>query len=250
MEKITFSNSNGEKLAGLLSGNDPNLPIVVMCHGFSSNKNSRTYKNLIPALGKKNISSFVFDFYGHGESDGDFAKITVSEAVDDLKNAITLIQEKGYTRIGLFGSSFGGLVVLLAIPSYSAISAIALKSPVSDFASTWPAEQIEIWKKKGYTTYPKNDGTLCRLNYSFFEDAVKHKAYSSVTGLQTPALIIHGDRDTVVPLRQSISTASLMNNCVLKIIKGLDHNYTDPKHFERMLTSIVDFLEQHLNQSR
>ncbi|MAH42743.1 alpha/beta hydrolase, partial [archaeon] len=70
-KKLTFQNSKGDKLVGILSDSGSKT-IVIMCHGFTSSKESGTYINLEKMLNEKGIATFRFDFYGHGESDGKF----------------------------------------------------------------------------------------------------------------------------------------------------------------------------------
>src|SRR3972149_4115310 len=108
-EKTSFQNSKGDKLVGIVNKSNNKDWILIMAHGFSSNKNTKNFVKLSEMLRTKGISSFRFDFWGHGESDGKFENITISEAVDDILNAIKFVKELGYKNIGLLGSSFGGI---------------------------------------------------------------------------------------------------------------------------------------------
>jgi len=75
-EKLFFKNSKGNKLCGILSSVNKDR-IIILCHGFSSNKDTQTFP-ILEKIFNKNISTFRFDFYGHGESEGKFEDITVS----------------------------------------------------------------------------------------------------------------------------------------------------------------------------
>ncbi|GAH38486.1 unnamed protein product, partial [marine sediment metagenome] len=86
---------------------------MILCHGFSTCKDSYTYVRLEEILNGKGISTFRFDFFAHGESEGEFEDITISEAVDDILNAIRFLKESGYLKIGLVGSSFGGIASVI-----------------------------------------------------------------------------------------------------------------------------------------
>jgi alpha/beta superfamily hydrolase len=61
--KIFFENSKGNKLCGILSSSNKNKPIIILCHGLSSSKNTRTNKGLEKVFNKKGISTFRFDFW-------------------------------------------------------------------------------------------------------------------------------------------------------------------------------------------
>ncbi len=145
MEKqITFTDSNGNKLVGVISGSitQKSTPVIVMCHGSQSSKNSSTITGLAKILNNAVISTFRFDFYGHGGSDGKFEDITTAELVDDILSAIKYLKKNGYTRIGLMGGSMGGGASILAAARTNDIYLLALKSPVVDF------KELYLYRKK------------------------------------------------------------------------------------------------------
>ncbi len=220
-----------------------------MCHGFSTSKDSRTYVRLEEILNDKEISTFRFDFYAHGESEGKFEEITTSEAVDDVQNAIEFLKKSGYEKIGLMGSSFGGLASILIASRSDDLFLLALKSPVSDYISMAHTrrseEEINDWKNKGYIELNSNIEERRRLNYSFYEDADQMDAYEAARKIKIPALIVHGDEDETVPVEQSIKTARLIENCRLEIIKGCDHIYSKPEHFEKLLILVSGFIVEN-----
>jgi len=247
-EKLFFTNSRGNKLCAILSDptSDKGKPVIILCHGFGTSKDGFTCTRLEEILGGQGISTFRFDFFGHGESEGKLEEITASEAVDDILKAMEFLKKKGYSKIGLVGSSFGGFASLVAASKIAGLYLLALKSPVSDYlgflSSHQDKQEIEKWKAKGFTTYVTADGQKLKINYAFFEDAKKINGYDSARKIKMPALIVHGDRDETVPVGQSKKTASLIRKCSLKIIKGADHRYSKPEDFEKMLHLISDFI--------
>ena len=248
MEKMYFRNSKGDNLCGVLSNPflDKQKPIIILCHGLDTSKDGQTYKKLEEILNNHQISTFRFDFFGHGESEGKFENITTSEAVDDILNAISFLKDKGYSKIGLFGSSFGGIASIMAASKTSDLFALVLKSPVSSFnekdlVGLISKEELKDWKEKGYRHYVAGDGRRLRLNYTFFKDFRNNNGYEAAKKIEIPTLIVHGDKDKSVPIKQSKKTASLIKNCKLEIIKGADHRYSNPKDFEKMLSLISDF---------
>ncbi len=217
-----------------------------MCHGFSTSKDGRTFVRLEEILNEQGISTFRFDFFGHGESEGKFTEITTSEAIDDVLNAIKFLKESGQKKIGLVGSSFGGMASIIAASRSDDLFILALKSPLSDYKSMAHArrseQELKDWKKKGFIELDSTNEERQRLNYSFYEDAENVKAYEAARKIKIPALIVHGDEDETVPIAQSQKTASLIENCRLEIIQGCDHVYSDPDHFERLLNLISEFI--------
>ena len=250
-EKVFFQNSSGVKLCGILSNptTEKGKPIVILCHGFFRSKDGKTYVGLERILNEKGISTFRFDFFGHGESGGKFEEVTTSEAADDALNAIKFLKESGYRKIGLMGSSFGGMASIMAASKVNDLYVLALKSPVSDYSSLFQAHQnekeVKKIKEKGFTHITDIEGKERKLNISFFTDAQKADGYEAAKKIKIPALIVHGDKDDSVPVEQSKRTASLMENCRLEVIEGADHGYSNEEHFQQMLDLISRFIVEH-----
>ncbi len=250
-EKIYFKNSKGDRLCGILSNptDKKEKPIVILCHGLRSDKESKTYTRLQMILNEKNISTLRFDFFGHGESEGKFEDITVSKGVDDVLNAIDFLRKQGYLKMGLFGSSFGGMISIMAVSKTNDLSVLALKSPVSDYEEVeclrYSQEELEGWKEKGYN-YFEGKKEKQKLKYSFFEDFKNNNGYEVAGKIKIPTLIVHGGDDEIVPVSQSKKTARLIENCKLEVIKGADHGYTKKEDFEKMIKLASKFIFHNL----
>ncbi len=247
-EKLFFENSRGSRLCGILANPTSNKdrPIMILCHGFSTSKDSYTYVRLEEILNGKGISTFRFDFFAHGESEGEFEDITISEAVDDILNAIRFLKESGYLKIGLVGSSFSGIASVIVASKTDDLFILALKSPVSDDLGKLVAQEskqeIKTWKEKGFIYYTSSDGRGLKLNYSFFEDDEKVNGYEAAKKIKIPTFIVHGDSDESVPIEQSKKIVGLIENSRLEIIEGADHRYSKPEDFEKMLGLISEFV--------
>lgn len=247
-EKIKFKNSNNITLCGILSNptGDVSKPIIILCHGFTTSKDNGTNTQLEILLNGKGISTFRFDFFGHGESEGDFAEITVSEGVDDTLRAIDYLRALGYFKIGLFGGSFGGITSIMTASKTKDLYVLALKSPVSNYRERdlvcKTKEELAEWKKNGYKKHFNSKGKEFRLNYTFFEDYDDNNGYEATKNIHIPTLIVHGDKDASVPVEQSIKTSEILSNGKLEIIEGANHFYDKPGQFQKMLDLVVEFI--------
>jgi len=252
-EKVYFKNSKGDKLCGILSNptDDVSKPIIILCHGLSSNKDTSTYMKLENVLNKKNISTFRFDFYAHGESEGKFEEITVSEGVDDVLKATAFLKNKEYSKIGLIASSYGGAASIMAASKTNDLFVLCLIAPASDYEEVrtlkYGKEGIKKWKEKGYIYYEKKDGRKLKCNYSFFEDIKDNKAYDVADKIKIPTMIVHGDNDPTVPIEQSKKICRLIKNCKLEIIKGAGHSFKyEPENQEKIIRLISDFIIKNI----
>ena len=228
MNKLYFKNSNEQKIYGiLLEPNENKEEVVILVHGYSSNKNGSSSKQMSEELEKRNINSFRIDLDGCGESEGDFSEHTISSAADDVSHAIELMKEKGYNEINLFGSSAGGITVMVTALNHPEIKRIGLKAPVSDYPTQKLRKLgeagIKNWKKDGFNYFNSRDRGKLKINYSFYEDTKKHVMYDQVKAIKCPVLIIHGDADKSVLIEQSKKVIKGFSNGKLIVLKDADH---------------------------
>lgn len=250
MEQITFSNPHQVDLSGILSNPVNSSSVVILAHGFGSNKNRDTYQKFEEALNGQGYATFRFDFYGHGESKGKFEDITVSEAVDDVLSAINLMKQKGFKKIALLGTSFGGNAALHAASKSKDLTALILRSAVSDYngleTNRKHPKVLDEWEKVGFIKI-EEDGKIKKLNFSFFQDLATHNEYNEAKNITVPTLITHGDLDDVVPLEQSETLHRVIPQSKLFIIKGAGHRYTDVDAlFLQDLNTVTAFLKKYL----
>lgn len=246
-QKIYFTNSKGDRLCGTLSEPAGRKDVaMIICHGFRSDKNGESSQALKKEFNKHGVSTLRFDFYGHGESDGAFEDVTVSEAADDALKAVAYLKNKGYKKTGLAGTSFGGIAAIVAASKSDDLFVLCLRCPVSDY---WDkelhkrgAEGIAEWKRRGYVEYEDYDRRKFRLKYSFIEDFNKNDAYEAAKNIEIPTIIVHGDADEVVPVAQSRKLAKTIKSSRLEIIKGADHNFSKESDFKKSISLVVDFI--------
>lgn len=144
------------------------------------------------------------------------------------------------------GSSFGGISSIMATSKTKGLYVLALKSPVSSYVEkeeeTKSKEELLEWKKKGFRIYVSGDGSKHKLNYTFFEDTKNNIGYKVAHKIKIPTLIVHGDKNLIVPYKQSVKTVKLMENGKLHTVKGANHRYDKSEHRDEMLKEIVKFV--------
>ncbi len=249
---LCFRDGAGHQVAAVLATPaEPSDRLAVLCHGFLSNKNSSTNKALTRRLVERGIATLRFDFFGQGESDGPFEAISVTTAHGQALAAVAWAADHGYRAIGLVGSSFGGLVALLAAADEPRLRCLGLKCPVPDFPELlrleFGPEGMAKWEQT--ETIPDVTGGpgRLRLRYSFFEDCQRHDGYAAARKMTIPTLIVQGDRDELVPLHQARRLhTSLQGVARLEILQGADHGFSQAEHFHRMIALLSDWVTTHL----
>ncbi len=253
-EVITFQDQAGHKIAGILttpeSGTDR---LAVLCHGFLSHKNSKTNQALTALLLPQGIGTFRFDFFGQGESEGPFERITVTTALNQARAALDLIRAKGYRKLALVGSSFGGLVALLVAATRPELACLALKCPLPDFPEMLQLEFGETgmaqWKATDTipNVVPGGSGRI-KLSYAFYEDSLCHSGYDAAKDVKAPTLVAQGAQDEYVPPRQILRLSeSLGGPNSVAWLPDADHHFSRPEDFRLMTTLLSNWVADHLN---
>lgn len=260
-ETLFFYDRFGHRISAVLATPDHATDdIAVLCHGFLSHKNSTSNLALTALLVGRGIATFRFDCFGHGDSDGPFAKLTTTIGVGQALAALDHLLTRGYRRLSLVGSSFGGLVSLLAAADWTRkhdsnptsippLACLALKCPVVDFGEELRLELgeegLREWKRTD--TIPDFHGGLTRLplDYAFYEDCLNRIAYEPARTITAPSLIVQGDHDEYVPLHQSRRLwDALPGPKHLEILPGADHRFTNASDFQQMLTLLTDWISR------
>jgi len=251
-ETLKFHDRQGHGIAAILSTPDGPTPgLVVLCHGFLSGKNSTTNRTLTRLLNDRGLATFRFDFFGQGESDGPFEDLTTTLAIQQAEAALELVTARGYGRIGLVGSSFGGLVAILTTAQRREVDCLALKCPVVDFSEElrlkFGHQELARWKATDTIPNIMGGPERIRLRYAFYEDSLGRIAYEPAERITVPTLIVQGEQDDCVPLHQSRRLYEMLGGLKrLDLLPEADHQFTRGEDFRQMTSSISEWLVAHL----
>lgn len=247
-ERISFTNSRGDTLSGVLHHPVTSAArgAVIVCHGMESNKNSEKLVSLGEALASRGILTLRFDFSYVGESTSKFEDITYSGECDDLRAAYALVRNRDPGKIAILGSSMGGTVALLFAaeePEVAALVTVAAPVHPEQFPQRiLTSTQIDEWRNQGFTFYHGQ-----RLNVSLLHDLEKINILRAAARVICPVLIIHGDADEVVPVREAHELhGCLTNSRRLLVLKGGDHRLSDPASMQLAVREALDWLTKHV----
>jgi pimeloyl-ACP methyl ester carboxylesterase len=213
---------------------------------MESSKESDKLVFLSRALAQRDMFALRFDFACVGESTGSFENITYSAEVEDLQAAFSFMRARYARKIGILGSSMGGTVALLFAARNSDIVAalVTLAAPVHPerFLSRLSTpDELQQWRDRGFTLYHGQ-----RINVSLLNDLEKMNVPRAIKKINCPVLILHGDRDDVVPVEEAHELHHhLSGMSKISILDGADHRISDPLLMERTLNEAVDWLCEH-----
>ena len=238
--------SNGNRhLYGLLSrptNTFGKMPLVIVSHGF--NGTHVFGKNYIKAFNALGYQTYNFDF-GCGSvssrSDNNTVNMSIRDEVNDLKTIINYFKSRSdvdASNIILLGESQGGLV--------SALTASDCAKDISRLILVYPALCIpDNWKER----YPKSENIPdttqvwnVPIGKRFFSELYDINVYKTIGKYSGPVLIIHGDKDPVVPLSYSRRAENTYKNARLKVIPGAGHGFKS-EELKISIMMMEDFLK-------
>ncbi len=113
MQKKFWIDRDYGKLSAILQTLDGknSYPLVMILDGFTSNKQFELLTTVADKLEVKGIASLLFDFNGHGESEGRFQDMTVLNEIEYAKKVYAYAKTiSEATSISILGHSQGGVV--------------------------------------------------------------------------------------------------------------------------------------------
>ena len=252
-------------------------PIVIFCHGFKGYKDWGAWNLVAEAFSKAGFFFLKFNFSYNGgtiEQPIDFPDLDAfsqnnySKELDDLERVLEFItgpnvysEEINKEAISLIGHSRGGGIVLIKSSENPKIKNVITWAGVSDFRARFMENTPTFidWKKKG-TTYIVNGRTKQNmpLNFQFYQDFIENEnrltIHNSVKKLEIPYLIIHGENDPTVTIKE----AQMLHKWAakrshLKIIENGDHVFGSkhpweqevlPHDLEKVMNATLNFLKE------
>ncbi len=253
-QTFTFQDQTGHSIAAIVATPSSSTDrLAVLCHGFLSNKNSSSNRALTRLLTDHGIATLRFDFFGHGDSLGPFRDLTVTTALGQVMAALDVAVSQGYRRLGLIGSSFGGLIAILAASQCKDLSALGLKCPVGDFPEVLRLEfgqtGIDRWRQGNEIPDVTGGTRPVPLSFTFYEDCLAYDVYKAAESITAPTLIVQGGCDELVPLHQSRRLLDAINTEKdLKILEGADHGFAKADDFRTMTVALAEWMITHLHK--
>lgn len=211
-----------------------NEKVVIYCHGLGNNREQ--YKRFYKELYKNNISMVSFDLPAHGEDKTEFKDFTLNESINYLTNVIKYVKTK-YKEIYLFGSSYGGFVILNYLREKKDNIKTILMCPAFNFAQIIN-EKTKIDKnyfKTNEYLHLYGNVNIYKKAYDEFNKAnenVKNYNYSNI-------IIIQGKLDETVSYEKIKSFADKNKLKFITIEDGIHELYEHDKEIINIILSEI-----------
>lgn len=211
-EACTFQTEDGLTLhaawhpgLGTVRGPQPAAgpqPVVLFCHGNAGDVTNRA--DILSLLAQRGLAVLVFDYRGYGDSQGRPSEQGLCRDADAAWRY--LVEQRGVEpgRIVVFGESLGAAVALHT----------ALARPVAGIIMEGAFQSIPAMARRQVPFVP-----IWPLTHNRFDNL------SSVGRLAVPLLMVHGERDELVPISQGRAVfRAAPEPKELHIVAGASHN--------------------------
>jgi len=187
----------------------------------------------------------LFDYSGHGESEGRFEDGTISSWREDTLAAIDTLSEG---PLVLVGSSMGGWMALLAaLARPERVKGLVLIAPAPDFteklmwAGLSQAQQEEIMTR-GVTLRPSDYGTPDPITKALIEDGRQWQILDAPIAFDGPVRILQGMEDPDVPWPHALEINERLtsSDVILTLIKDGDHRLSRDQDVARLIAACAD----------
>jgi fermentation-respiration switch protein FrsA (DUF1100 family) len=176
-DDIEIPTEDGERLHGWwIPARVQSLGHVLLCHGNAGNVGNRVIHAKL--LADAGLDVLLFDYRGYGRSTGKPAEQGTYRDARAARAALLRLPGTEAARLIYLGESLGGAIAL----------ALALEAPPRGLVLQSTFTSVR---------------DMSRVHYPFVPTVLVPDAYpnlSRIRALKAPLLVLHGDRDDIVPL--------------------------------------------------
>ncbi|MXO54883.1 alpha/beta fold hydrolase [Erythrobacter pelagi] len=219
-----------------------NGPALVFLPGYMSDMAGSKATALIDWARETGRECLLLDYSGCGQSDGAFADGTLSRWRDEV---VALVEDRIAGDVILIGSSMGGwLMLLMAEALGDRIAGLVGIAAAPDFTEWGLDADQKAQLERGETVFEDNpygpDPTP--THPGFYRDAQALCRLDGAIALDSPARLIHGQRDADVPWEIALRLADRLRSDDIQVtlVKDGDHRLSRPQDIALLLRVIGD----------
>jgi len=207
-------------------------PTFVFLPGYASDMEGAKALALDAFAEKRGLAMLRLDYSGTGSSGGRFQDGALDKWIEEALAAIDRLTDG---PLVIIGSSMGGWIALhLALHRPDRVQALVGIAAAPDFTA---------W---GFTEEQASQlGDEGHLTRTFWESGQRNLLMKGEIGVDCPVRLIHGERDTDVPLEIAFRTMRALrsSDVQLNVIKGGGHRLSEPHEIDAILRTVAGLLE-------
>lgn len=226
----------------------PTYPLVIIAHGFNASKEMELLTDLSAQLNARGIGTLLFDFNGHGKSEGSFLDMTIPNELEDARRVYAYAEKlPGVQSISMVGHSMGAVIVAMLAGELGAdkVKTLVLMSPAPELTEDTAKGDLfgvryDTKNVPEYITLPNG----LKVGRAFLSTTPHVKIYEASQRYTGPVLVAHSADDQLVPYHYGVEFSRIYKNTRLETLHGLDHNFTQDT--PSVNKKIADYLEAEL----
>lgn len=200
---------------------------IILLPGISGGALGSYYDDLARALSERGFYFLRLELWS---SEKDLVKKSLNDIYVSLNNAVQLLRNKGCTKIGFVGKSFGGGILLtffnqLEDMDKSLITSLVLWAPAIGFGKQSNLRQIQKLKFSNFRNF----------------DEIKIDK-TDLNKIIVPVLLIQGTKDSLVSKGNTAQITKSLPNAHLKYIEGAEHSYNKKEEMKEVIKETINFL--------
>jgi alpha-beta hydrolase superfamily lysophospholipase len=247
---VEFCSLDGLTLVGtLVAPVETTSAVAVLVHGGGvTREEGGFFARLADGLALAGVASLRFDLRGHGESEGRQEDLTLSGIANDIRAALDQAEASAPgVPLFLLGASFsGGISAYVATQEPPRLRGLVLINPLLNYKKRfiddkpyWHDDHLDAaagaeLAAQGYLPH----SPTFKLGRPLLNEVFHLQPHRVVQHLAVPTLIVHGTRDTFIPVESSRQYAKdIPAEVELLEIEGAQHGiavhddpaYADPQ---------------------
>lgn len=244
MQEISIQSQSGTLSGVLHPAPDESNAVLVICHGFRGTKDGGGRAILLAdAVAASGVTVVRFDFTPHE---------TLSQQIAEISSVVEFCRECIGTQVFLLGRSMGGSAALAFAAQDGEISGLCLWATPWNLKETFQLSLGDAYHRlaRGERVVVDDEYGIASLAPKLLEDVENYDLRGCARALSaTPVLILHGDKDEVVPLRQAKDLYQLASGPKrLTVIEGGDHQFAN--HYDIPQRELLNWLKQTINEAK
>ena len=229
------------------------VPLVIFSHELGNDHTSG--ERYAKRLAGSGYAAYVFDFcggtVGGNKSDGSNKEMSILTEASDLEAVLKAAKSWDFVdpdRIVLLGGSMGGLVTTVVGSNH--------QDEIAGMILMYPALSAKVDSgSDGYKTesdIPEDVslfGGWIHVGKNYITDLWKVDFDRLLSSYKGHMLLMHGDKDSTVPMSWSENAKKIIPDCEYYVIKNGGHEFFD-QPFEDAMSHILTYLEKQTAKSR
>ena len=232
---------------------DGKKPLVIFSHELGNDHTSGV--RYAERLAEAGYAAYVFDFcggtVGGNRSDGSNKGMSILTEASDLTAVLESAKTWDFVdpnKIVLLGGSMGGLVTTVVGCTH--------QDEIAGMILMYPALSAKV--DGGMEKYPTKDdvpedvslfGGWIHVGKNYITDLWDVDFDRLLSSYQGHMLLLHGDRDSTVPISWSEHAKEIIPDCEFYVIQNGGHEFFG-QPFEDAMSHILPYLDTQLNSER